>query len=134
YFDSMTQAQILSRLHYALDPGGILFLGKSESKLTNSTMFGSVDSRWRIFRKDHLQPGSEIPRLSAGRSIDAMSSEDGSTRDHEVQRTRLYYRALLEVLEPGVFALDANDVLIVDNKSALDLWGLSGRRLVGQHL
>src|SRR6185437_210646 len=45
-----------------------------------------------------------------------------------------YYRALLEVLEPGVFALDANDVLIVDNKSALDLWGLSGRRLVGQHL
>jgi two-component system, chemotaxis family, CheB/CheR fusion protein len=63
-----------------------------------------------------------------------MSSEDGSTRDHEMQRTKLYYGALLEVLEPGVFALDANDVLIVDNKSALALWGLSGSKLVGQHI
>lgn len=63
-----------------------------------------------------------------------MSSQDGSTKDHEIQRTRLYYGALLEVLDPGVFALDANDVLIVDNKSALDLWGLSGSKLVGQHI
>jgi two-component system, chemotaxis family, CheB/CheR fusion protein len=134
YFDSMTQTHILNRFHYALDPGGILFLGKSESKLSNSTMFRPVDSRWRIFRKDHSQPGGEIPRRTAGGSNEAMSTEDGSTRDHEVQRTKHYYSALLEVLEPGVFALDANDVLITDNKSALDLWGLSGSKLVGQHL
>jgi two-component system CheB/CheR fusion protein len=135
YFDSITQTHILNRLHYALDPGGILFLGKSESKLSNSTMFRPVDSRWRIFRKDHSQAGSEIPRVSAAsRSNGIMSTEDGSTQANEIQRTKLYYRALLEVLEPGVFALDANDVLIVDNKSALDLWGLSGSKLVGQHI
>ncbi len=63
-----------------------------------------------------------------------MSTEDGSTKEHEIQRTKLYYRALLEVLEPGVFALDANNVLIIDNKSALSLWGLSGSKLVGQHI
>jgi two-component system CheB/CheR fusion protein len=63
-----------------------------------------------------------------------MSPEDGSSKDQEIQSTRLYYRALLEVLEPGVFALDANDILISDNKSALDLWGLSGAKLVGQHI
>lgn len=134
YFDSITQTHILNRLHYALDPGGILFLGKSESKLSNSTMFRPVDSRWRIFRKDHLQPGGDIPRLSAGRSNGAMASEDGSTKDHEVAKIKLYYGALLEVLEPGVFALDANDILISDNKSALELWGLSGSKLVGQHI
>ena len=135
YFDSITQTHILNRFHYALDPGGILFLGKSESKLSNSTMFRPVDSRWRIFRKDHSQPGGDIPRVSAeGRSNGIMSTEDGSTKDHETQRTKLYYRALLEVLEPGVFALDANDILISDNKSALELWGLSGSKLVGQHL
>ncbi|HKR30788.1 MAG TPA: CheR family methyltransferase, partial [Terriglobales bacterium] len=135
YFDSITQMHILNRMHYALDPGGILFLGKSESKLSNSTMFRPVDSRWRIFRKDHSQPGGDIPRLSAAaRSNEPETSEDGSTKDHETQRTKLYYRALLEVLEPGVFALDANDILISDNKSALDLWGLSGSKLVGQHI
>ncbi len=134
YFDSITQTHILNRLHYALDPGGILFLGKSESKLSNSTMFRPVDSRWRIFRKDHLQPGEEIPRLSAGRGNGAMTSEEGSTKDHEVAKIKLYYGALLEVLEPGVFALDVNDVLIVDNKSALALWGLSGSKVIGQHI
>ncbi len=133
YFDSITQTNILSRLHYALDPGGILFLGKSESKLSNSTMFRPVDSRWRIFRKDHSQPGGEILRISAGRSNEVMT-EGGSNKDQEVAQIKLYYRALLEVLEPGVFALDANDVLIVDNKSALALWGLSGSKLVGQHI
>jgi len=134
YFDSITQTHILNRLHYALDPGGILFLGKSESKLSTSSLFRPVDSRWRIFRKDHAQPGNDIPRVSATKGSNAMTTTDGSAKSHEAAQTKLYYRALLDVLEPGVFALDANDVLIGDNKSARDLWGLSGNKLVGQHI
>src|SRR5438270_7727947 len=134
YFDSITQTHILNRLHYALDPGGILFLGKSESKLSTSSLFRPVDSRWRIFRKDHAHPGNDIPRVSATKGNAAMTTTDGSAKSHEAAQTKLYYRALLDVLEPGVFALDANDVLIGDNKSARDLWGLSGNKLVGQHI
>jgi two-component system, chemotaxis family, CheB/CheR fusion protein len=38
YFDTPLQKQILQRLHYALEPGGILFLGsQSPSLLTRST-------------------------------------------------------------------------------------------------
>jgi len=51
YFDSLTQKHILNRLHYALDPGGVLFLGKSESKLSESVLFRPINSRWRIFRR-----------------------------------------------------------------------------------
>src|SRR5215468_8253935 len=51
YFDSDLQKQILARLHYALEPGGILFLGKSESQLTNSTQFRRLNARWRIFQR-----------------------------------------------------------------------------------
>lgn len=36
YFESDLQKQILDRLLYALDPDGVLFLGKSESQLANS--------------------------------------------------------------------------------------------------
>jgi len=132
YFDAITQKHILDRLHYALDPGGILFLGKSESKLSNSTMFRPVDSRWRIFRKDHLQANGDFHRQFALRSGKAMNSEDGAANEHHA--SKLYFRALLEVLEPGVFALDANDVLIVDNKPALQLWGISGNKVVGRHI
>jgi len=39
------QKQILTRLHYALEPGGILFLGKSESQLTNSPQFQRIFQR-----------------------------------------------------------------------------------------
>ena len=134
YFDSITQTHILNRLHYALDPGGILFLGKSESKLSNSTLFKPVDSRWRIFRKNHAEDGREIPRTSSHRKDELMAPNENSARDQEMARVKLYYSALLEVLEPGIFSLDVNDVLLTENKSALALWGLSGSKLVGQHV
>ena len=134
YFDSITQMHILNRLHYALDPGGILFLGKSESKLSNSTMFKPVDSRWRIFRKNHAEEGREIRRSSSSRKDEPMTPNEKSPREEELARVKLYYSALLEVLEPGIFSLDGNDVLLTENKSALALWGLSGSKLVGQHI
>ena len=134
YFDAITQTQILNRLHYALDPGGILFLGKSESKLSNSMLFQPVDSRWRIFRKNHLSDGRAISRSSPSRSDIVMSSNGGSSRESELAKLELYYRALLDVLQPGIFSLDQNDVILTDNKSALELWGLSGNKLVGQHV
>ncbi|WP_418606612.1 CheR family methyltransferase [Georgenia sp. SUBG003] len=55
YFNAETQAQILNRLHFALQPDGVLFLGKAEMLLTHSTQFRPVELRQRIFRK---LPGS----------------------------------------------------------------------------
>ena len=134
YFDSIAQMRILSRLHYALDPGGILFLGKAESKLSYSTAFEVVDARWRIFRKNHVAESQAIALSSPPRSGGLMGNNDHSSRDPELERVKLYYGALLEVLEPGIFSIDANDVIIDENKSALELWGLSGSRLVGQRI
>ena len=34
YFNAETQARILDRFHFALDDGGVLFLGKAETLLT----------------------------------------------------------------------------------------------------
>jgi two-component system CheB/CheR fusion protein len=132
YFDSITQTHILNRFHYALDPGGILFLGKSESKLSNTNSFLPVDSRWRIFRKDSSDP-LRTPILRPSRNHEVMSVND-SPREQELIRLKLYHRALLEVLEPGVFSLDADNVFVNENKSALDLWGVSGSKMVGQPL
>jgi two-component system, chemotaxis family, CheB/CheR fusion protein len=51
YFDPSTQQQILTRFHYALEEGGILFLGRAESKLSDSTLFKPIHHRWRMFGK-----------------------------------------------------------------------------------
>ena len=51
YFNAETQARILTRFHFALTDGGILFLGRAETLLTHSTTFTPVDLKHRISTK-----------------------------------------------------------------------------------
>src|SRR5947208_564035 len=51
YFNAETQARILSRFHFALAGGGVLFLGKAEMLLSHSNLFLPIDLKRRIFRK-----------------------------------------------------------------------------------
>lgn len=50
YLDREVHAEILEMFHFALKPGGILFLGSSESADTASQLFSVVDKKSRIFR------------------------------------------------------------------------------------
>ena len=49
YFNADTQGQILGRLHYALNPGGLLFLGKAEMLLSHGQLFFPVDLTRRFW-------------------------------------------------------------------------------------
>jgi two-component system, chemotaxis family, CheB/CheR fusion protein len=51
YFNVETQARILARFHFALNPTGVLFLGKSEMLIAHSDLFTPVNLRRRVFRK-----------------------------------------------------------------------------------
>jgi two-component system, chemotaxis family, CheB/CheR fusion protein len=51
YFDATAQNHIMARLKYALNDGGVLFLGKSESQLKRNSEFIPIDPRWRIFQR-----------------------------------------------------------------------------------
>lgn len=51
YLRPPAQRKLLSLLHFALQPGGLLFLGSSESLGELSYAFETVDSKHRIFRK-----------------------------------------------------------------------------------
>jgi two-component system CheB/CheR fusion protein len=55
YLDTNTQRQVLTLFHYALRPGGLLFLGASET-IGNSTDFFHTENRqWKIFRRTEGQ-------------------------------------------------------------------------------
>jgi two-component system, chemotaxis family, CheB/CheR fusion protein len=131
YFDSLTQKHILNRLHYALDPGGVLFLGKSESKLSESVLFRPINSRWRIFRRLPLAESDLRPHR---REEQVTTEEVPSQSAQDLETLRLYYGVLLETLEPGVIALDTRNVMVNESESALKLWGLSGMKLVGKNI
>src|SRR3954463_1702215 len=55
YFNAETQARILGRFHFALNPWGYLFLGKSEMLITHSDLFRPVDLKRRVFAKVHKE-------------------------------------------------------------------------------
>ncbi|WP_432967315.1 CheR family methyltransferase [Dactylosporangium sp. CA-233914] len=51
YFNAETQNRILSRFHFALAPGGVLFLGKAEMLLSHASLFTPLDLKRRMFAK-----------------------------------------------------------------------------------
>lgn len=51
YFNNALQSRVLSRLHYALAPNGLVFLGNSEGVTGTEELFRAVASQAKIFRK-----------------------------------------------------------------------------------
>ncbi|HEY3597302.1 MAG TPA: CheR family methyltransferase [Paraburkholderia sp.] len=63
YLDRSVQRQVLQTFHFALRPGGFLFLGTSESAEIAEDLFATVDKKNRIFRA----------KITAGRARGAPS-------------------------------------------------------------
>lgn len=51
YFNPETQHRILHKLHFALNPEGLLMLGKAEMLLSQSDLFSAVDAKMRLFSR-----------------------------------------------------------------------------------
>ncbi|AWN23830.1 chemotaxis protein [Deinococcus irradiatisoli] len=51
YLKTELQRHILAVFHYALKPGGLLFLGTSETLGPEREHFSTLDSHWRIYRR-----------------------------------------------------------------------------------
>ena len=58
YLDTDLQDQVIPLLHFALKPGGVLFLGNSENVSRHNKLFSSVGGRSRIFRR--LESGTRV--------------------------------------------------------------------------
>jgi two-component system CheB/CheR fusion protein len=56
YFNAETQARILSRFHFALSTGGVLFLGKAEMLLSHGSLFSPAELKYRVFRRVPRSP------------------------------------------------------------------------------
>jgi two-component system, chemotaxis family, CheB/CheR fusion protein len=75
YLQPAVQQKVLSQFHFALNHGGILFLGPSESPGGLLGAFEAVDRHWRLYRKHsdvripvdpRLTPRRPEPRASGG--------------------------------------------------------------------
>jgi two-component system CheB/CheR fusion protein len=130
YFDTATQKQILGRMHYALEPGGVLFLGKAESKLSESHLFRPLNLRWRLFqRSDNRGAAFGLPPARQGAVAPPMN-----TNEQQFRTLQLYHRYILDTLRSGIIELDSSDIVINHNQAALAIWGLKDTPLQGKRL
>jgi two-component system CheB/CheR fusion protein len=51
YLDADLQDRVLRTFHYALRPGGVLFLGSSEGLSRNARLFATLDKKHRVFQR-----------------------------------------------------------------------------------
>ncbi len=58
YLNVDLQHRLLPIFHYALKPGGLLFLGSSETIGGFGDLFEIVDKKWKIFRRKETLPGA----------------------------------------------------------------------------
>lgn len=121
YFNSDTQGRILSRLHFALNDGGYLMLGRAEMLLTHANLFTPVNLRRRVFNK------VPRPRLRERRAMfDAQEPEDGM--NFQSTDTRLRTR-VFDANPIAQIVLDVSHHLIMANERAQTLFALTRRDL-----
>ncbi|MGE8190905.1 CheR family methyltransferase [Pseudomonas sp. NPDC086278] len=120
YLDREVQREILQMFHFALRPGGFLFLGSSESADACHELFAPVDKRNRIFRaKTGTANSRRTPTMPRGGYVRANISRE--TPQNAVQRKLSFadiHQRALERASPPSMIVDANADILHMSESA----------------
>ena len=117
------QTKVLASFQFALNPGGYLFLGKSEALVTRTQMFEVIDLRQHILRKD--ASGADVlavPPVPAARP--------GGSLRHDGHRAM---EALFEQNFVAQVVLDASGTVVLVNRAARRMFSIGSAEL-GRHL
>src|SRR6185436_11369135 len=106
YLQPAAQQKVLSLFHFALNRGGVLCLGPSETVGPFGRDFENIDKNWRLYRKHsdvrtpvepRLQPGTMTDPRGAGLPIQSVAPR------YSLSQLLGTYDALLEeVMPPGL--------------------------------
>jgi two-component system, chemotaxis family, CheB/CheR fusion protein len=116
YLNRDVQDQVFDLFHYALRPGGYLFLGMSESADRVSNLFTTLDKKHHIFQRRSV--ARTMPRLTAPpvtrlERPEPLPSRKGADRRAQ-SFAELHNRLLLErYAPPSIIVSESNDVLHV---------------------
>ena len=120
YFNAETQAQILNRLHFALRPDGVLFLGKAEMLLSHGTSFRPLELKQRFFEKIPAEPRDRRPLVGPS-EVEPLPGEPTDV-------ARLRHSALMSSAAAQI-VLDSEGRLALANHRAMNVFSLSARDL-----
>lgn len=115
YLKPVLQKRVLELFQFALNPGGVLFLGSSETIGNYADHFSSIHNKWKIYQYE----GGTPPLLQHARI--ATSGEDGKigVKDYRQPRTiddwrssDSVLRSLVEQMMPPCVVVDEKQIVI----------------------
>jgi two-component system CheB/CheR fusion protein len=104
YLDADLQDRVVQTFHYALRPGGTLFLGSSEGLSHNGRLFAALDKKHRIFqRRDAEMILPRLPTTAGTHGHPATAARPIPSGDDRIERSA--HRAL-EKYSPVYVVID----------------------------
>ena len=132
YMTSELQKKLLPLFHYALNPGGLLFLGASETIGTLTDLFSPVDNKWRIFRRKESASARmgmvELPvsRLFHGEDNPQHAPKAQKTIENAISDTAQWI--LLEhFTPPAVIINEKGDIVYISGRTGKYLEPAAGK-------
>ena len=124
YLDGALQKKLIPLFHYALKPGGMLFLGTSESVGDHLSLFTAVDRPSKLYQRqangqDGVRPtfGSLLPTLTAG-GVSPPPQQQKVSGDGMISLRSLTEQALLQQYALAGILVDARgDILYLHGRT-----------------
>src|SRR4051794_8907647 len=113
YLNGETQARVLSRLHFALNDGGFLLLGRAETLMAHGHSFVAVDLKRRLSRKGARRSLPDLGFPERERRAGALMNLDSHLQ-----------MAALEASPVAQLVVDAAGHVVIANDRARDLFAL----------
>ncbi len=119
YFGYDMQGQVIPTFHYALRPGGYLFLGTSENISQYRELFSPVEKKSRIYRsRDDVAPSYRLPLAVRGWRSSAATESGQRATSSALSLRQLVQTQVLEQFAPAhVVANREGDVVYYSTRT-----------------
>jgi two-component system, chemotaxis family, CheB/CheR fusion protein len=115
YLETELQNRLIPAFHYALKPGGALFLSPSEGIVHHTDLFSILSRKWKLYRARHDAPSAR-PGVGGSLSWDAETGsnapESVRANPKETNFAELTRKVLLQYFAPASVVTDRNGVIL----------------------
>lgn len=133
YMNTELQRHLISLFHYALQEGGALLLGPSESIGEHAALFKVIDKKWKIFQKGDYSltkglPQFDYPQQNIGAPVRRQLTIDAPGRSSSPTFTSNVMKLLAQRFAPvAVVTNEIGDIYYIHGKTGLFLEPAEGR-------
>jgi two-component system CheB/CheR fusion protein len=121
YLSSELQKKLFPLFHYTMNPGGVLFLGSSESVGNFVDLFEPLDHKWKIFKRTdtmlarHAIVDFPVTHIPAGPMIRAAAEERGYSEYKIADDAQKFI--IQQIVPPVAIVNDRGDILYTTRRT-----------------